>query len=58
MNDMEILANAGRISHARAEKKAEQEYEKYKERCAIESGKALKELDVSVKTILKQKKKK
>lgn len=55
---MEILANAGRISHARAEKKAEQEYEKYKERCAIESGKALKELDVSVKTILKQKKKK
>lgn len=58
MNDMPVLTNAGRISHKTMEKKALWEYEKYKEKCALESIKAIKELDVSVKSILKQKKKK
>jgi hypothetical protein len=30
MNDMDILADAGRVSHDKAELKAEAEYEKYK----------------------------
>lgn len=30
MNDMDILSDAGKVSHTRAEKKAEIEYEKYK----------------------------
>lgn len=57
LNEREILENAGKISHEQALKKAEIEYEKYKEKQKmIEKENSLKELEEDLKKLKTKKK--
>ena len=51
MNDMDILADAGKISHDRAKLKAEKEYAKYKKNMALEEAKNIELLATSLKKL-------
>ncbi len=57
LNEREILNHAGKISHEQAAKKAETEYEKYKEKQKmIEKENSLKELEEDLKKMKAKKK--
>jgi hypothetical protein len=57
LNEREILDHAGKISHEQALKKAEIEYEKYKEKQTIvEKENSLKELEEDLKKLKPKKK--
>jgi len=51
MNDMQILENAGIISHDKAQKKAETEYEKYRKILDVQEIEKLGNLETGVKKI-------
>ncbi len=57
MNDMEILENAGRVSHDKAKEKAEWEYEKHKKLLDRQEIENLSTLEMEAKKLISTKKK-
>lgn len=57
MNDMQILENAGIISHDKAQHKAETEYEKYRNILDAQEIKKLEDIENGVKKIVHEAKK-